>query len=312
MTLFASSVLNLCELLSLHDDLKKSHKVLYFHENQLVYPVRKQLERDFQYGYNQILSCMVADVIVFNSHFNKDSFLQSIDSFIKLIPDHRPKDLAELIRPKCHVLYFPMVYPPLISSSTPNDKGDKLVAGLEPEGQPVVSKTLHIVWPHRWEHDKGPDEFSVVLHKLMDDGVPFTVSLLGSHTTDIPESFKELIPKLGPRLTHSEYVPVELYWDVLSKSDVVVSTALHEFFGVAMMEATYFGCYPLCPNRLVYPELYPKECLYNTTQQLFKRLKDFCLHPYKAKKSVPKMDFDRYSWGTLQKGYCAALRTSVA
>ena len=25
-----------------------------------------------------------------------------------------------------------------------------------------------------------------MLHKLMDDGVPFTVSLLGSHTTDIP------------------------------------------------------------------------------------------------------------------------------
>ena len=48
------------------------------------------------------------------------------------------------------------------------------------------------------------------------------------------ESFKELIPKLGPRLTHSEHVPVELYWDILSKSDVVVSTALHEFFGVAM------------------------------------------------------------------------------
>ena len=54
--LFASSVLNLCELLSLRGDLKELHKVLYFHENQLVYPVRKQLERDFQYGYNQILS----------------------------------------------------------------------------------------------------------------------------------------------------------------------------------------------------------------------------------------------------------------
>ena len=70
------------------------------------------------------------------------------------------------------------------------------------------------------------------------------------------------------------------------------------------MEATFSGCYPLCPNRLVYPELYPskvlyevylcyayflEECLYNTTQQLFKRLKDFCLHPYKARQSVPNV-----------------------
>lgn len=36
------------------------------------------------------------------------------------------------------------------------------------------------------EHDKGPDEFSSVLNKLIDDDMQFTVSLLGSHTTDIP------------------------------------------------------------------------------------------------------------------------------
>lgn len=36
------------------------------------------------------------------------------------------------------------------------------------------------------EHDKGPDDFSVVLHKLLDSDMQFTVSLLGSRTTDIP------------------------------------------------------------------------------------------------------------------------------
>ena len=63
-TLFASSVLNLCELVALRPDLASLHKVLYCHENQLVYPVRKQQERDFQFGYNQILSWWVVHVLV--------------------------------------------------------------------------------------------------------------------------------------------------------------------------------------------------------------------------------------------------------
>jgi len=46
---------------------------------------------------------------------------------------------------------------------------------------PIINSLLY----HR-EHDKGPDDFSLVLHKLMDNDIQFTISLLGSHTTDIP------------------------------------------------------------------------------------------------------------------------------
>ncbi|KAJ8314401.1 hypothetical protein KUTeg_008962, partial [Tegillarca granosa] len=57
--LFSSSVLNLAELVALRPDLSRLQKILYFHENQLVYPKQEEKLRDVQYGYNQILSWYV-------------------------------------------------------------------------------------------------------------------------------------------------------------------------------------------------------------------------------------------------------------
>lgn len=42
----------------------------------------------------------------------------------------------------------------------------------------------------------------------------------------------------------------EEYYSILSKTDVCVSTALHEFFGVSVIEAAALGNHCICPNRL--------------------------------------------------------------
>lgn len=54
--LFTSSVLNLAELIGMRLDLGKCKKIVYFHENQLIYPIREIKERDCQYGLNQIMT----------------------------------------------------------------------------------------------------------------------------------------------------------------------------------------------------------------------------------------------------------------
>lgn len=464
-TLFASSVLNLAELMALRPDLGKLWKVIYFHENQLVYPVRKQQERDFQYGYNQIISCLVADKVVFNSRYNMESFLSSINSFLKLIPDHRPKGILELIQPKCSVLPFPIVYSKhtLNSKNKSTDTGqedgrnkadnihkedlaamsfgdslnsktsvtgdvhedtseihdgnctdenikmlqisnteksnttdvhlmeNKIESGLNESGCsqekkpknleewdkdlhtkckkagiPEISSTqdtggsnnfatcdssgntehdhtfgvtsfdlpgsgegnerrsdchfqqtdgqkpLHIVWPHRWEHDKGPDTFFKVLFQLHEAGVDFHLSVLGEQFTDVPEIFDEAKTRLSSKILHWGYqVTKETYFNILQQADCVVSTALHEFFGVAMLEAVYCGCYPLCPNRLVYPEIFESEYLYNTDNQLLKRLRELCRRPHLCRNHKIKVNCEKYSWKKLKGDYQDLLQPKV-
>ena len=46
--------------------------------------------------------------------------------------------------------------------------------------------TIHFTSFSFREHDKGPDEFCTLLLKLLEEKVAFVVSILGSHTNDIP------------------------------------------------------------------------------------------------------------------------------
>ncbi|XP_007572477.1 tRNA-queuosine alpha-mannosyltransferase [Poecilia latipinna] len=324
--LFSSSVLNLCELVALRPDLARLKKVLYFHENQLAYPVRKDQERDFQYGYNQVLSCLVSDAVAFNSRFNMESFLSSIGSFMKKIPDHRPKDLDQLIRPKCVVLNYPVQFPD-VSSLLPEHKLRRLHRSAEtnqqqtsrceedpsPDPRTVLTpvdqvKPLHIVWPHRWEHDKNPELFFNTLIKLKEKQLDFQLSVLGETFTDVPEIFSSAQQLLQSNILNWGFLPSkDQYLKVLCDADVVVSTAKHEFFGVAMLEAVHCGCFPLCPKALVYPEIFPDQYLYSTPEQLCKRLQELCRRPDLARRHVVMVDTSLYSWTSLKPQFQALL-----
>lgn len=211
------------------------------------------------------------------------------------MPDYRPKNLDQQIRSKCEVVYFP------IDVWKDSSHTEILENDVAPER---LQKHLHIVWPHRWEHDKDPDTFFSVMYRLKDSGECFDLSVIGETFTENPKIFEEARKYLEDHIVNWGYVSdKEEYYKVLRSADVVVSTAIHEFFGVSMLEATSFHCYPLCPNRLVYPEIYPKKYLYNTPNQLYKKLKHFCKFPNVVRHHDVEVDLTPFAWETLKSKY---------
>lgn len=296
-TLLTSSVTPLADLLALRPDLNPLHKLFYCHENQLVYPVRKgdSSARDFQYGYNQILSCLVADSVLFNSAYNMNSFLSRVDSFLRRQPDYKPtSSVADRLRRKSRVLYYPLLFPPhCLAEYGRRDFGDR-------------TNELHIIWPHRWEHDKNPEEFFNVIERLFSDGEQFSVSVIGQTFEDNPEVFARARHVLSDRVRFWGFQPSQQqFWHALASADVVVSTAIHEFFGVSVLQAMAVGCWPLCPRRLVYPELLQPDQLYSNSDQLLRRLKKLCRRPQLVRAAAGKVREQalRFSWSELQQQY---------
>jgi len=90
------------------------------------------------------------------------------------------------------------------------------------------------------------------------------------------------------------------YLRMLLEGDVVVSTARHEFFGIAVLEAVYAGCVPLLPARLSYPEILPatlhEECLYKSEQALVDMLKACADDPVRVRKKDYGSLATQFSW----------------
>ncbi len=135
-----------------------------------------------------------------------------------------------------------------------------------------------ILWNQRWEYDKDPATMLRALYALADEGLPFRVALAGESFRVQPVEFEAARARLGGRLVHYGYAESEAdYARLLWDADVVLSTAIHEFFGVSIVEAIYCGCRPVLPHRLSYPELLPPEahdaCLYTGFEDLLAKLR---------------------------------------
>jgi glycosyltransferase involved in cell wall biosynthesis len=254
---YASTFVNLAEFVALAGEaLAGAGRIVYFHENQLLYPNRHTADWDFQFPLTNLTSALAADACLFNTRWNMDGFVAEIPGFLREFPDHQPKGVAEAIAAKSEVVHPP--FDPGPFDATPPERGGR----------------CRIVWPHRWEHDKAPEAFFAACEALAEEGLDFEVVLAGQPYRETREAFELAGAKLGGRLVHIGAPDGRnAYAALLAGADVAVSTAVNEFFGLAMVEAAYAGCYPLVPDRLAYPELYPPAMRYATQDELVERLR---------------------------------------
>ncbi|NLE73169.1 MAG: DUF3524 domain-containing protein [Actinobacteria bacterium] len=247
--LFASSMLDLPLYRALAAaPVGRRPALVYFHENQLTYPLPEGARRDLGYAWKNLTTALSADRVAFNSRYHRDEFMTAATSFLKRLPDCVPEGLLQSIATKSVVLPLGVdlrrfdSFRPAVESSPAPDEG------------PLI------LWNQRWEYDKAPGDIAEALLTLAKEGLRFRVALAGKSHGPTPPGFQLLREVLGGRLV--QFGEVEAFADyarLLWEADIVVSAALHEFFGQAAVEAIYCGCRPVLPRRLSYPELIPPE-----------------------------------------------------
>jgi len=242
--IFVTSLIDLALLKAqLFSTLPKCRYTIYFHENQLSYPWSQNdndptERKDLHYGFINFTSALVADRVIFNSNYNKNSFFDALGPFLKAFPDENVEIRIPEILSRSEVIY----------------------PGIEPvpEFERIENEVPVILWNHRWEYDKNPDEFFHALFKLKEKGIKFKLAVAGEEKVRAPEIFGVAKEKLKNEIISFGYLENrEQYAGLLKRSDILPVTSNHEFFGISVLEAASAGVIPLLPKRLSYPELFP-------------------------------------------------------
>ncbi|MCX7706952.1 MAG: DUF3524 domain-containing protein [Anaerolineae bacterium] len=346
--LLATSMTNLPAFLALtRDRLSTVPAVLYMHENQLTYPLPAGARRDLSFGLIQHLSMLAADRVCFNSAFHLRSWFEEVPRLLKHFPDYTHLETIEVTRAKSQVLPVGCDLRRLdryegdahaAAGATVHENAHRTRAFrrfLPSRGQPAKASSPDcgaaifradvanargselpplILWNQRWEYDKDPDTMLQALYALADEGIPFRVALAGENFRLEPAEFVAARERLGTRLVHYGFAADDAaYAQLLWSADVVLSTAIHEFFGVSVVEAIYCGARPVLPDRLSYPELLPSEahtaCLYRDFDGLLGRLRAALADP----RGVPGLreHVARFDWSVLAPIYDDLLESVV-
>jgi len=297
--IICSDMLNLPVFKSLcNKELINTRIVIYFHENQFSYPWSQndpdiKLNRDLHYGYINYTSSLVADHNYFNSNYNLDSYIDGLKKYLNKMPNNKNLNSISDIKNKSSVLYIGC-----------NLKEIKLKDKNKSNKYPIV------LWNHRWEYDKKPDIFFDILYKLKDEGLKFSVIILGKQYKEYPECFDKAKKILKNEILHIGYSKsTKDYKKWLNVADILPVTSIQDFFGISIVEAVASGVYPILPNRLSYPEILNKErfpeIFYNSDAELFNKIYYYFNHYKVLRKSISKYKnyINRFDWSNMVNTY---------
>ena len=90
--------------------------VLYMHENQAAYPhsdrVEVQPQRDVHFALTNLTSALAADLVIFNSDWNRRSLLAGLENILDHAPDAAVGEWRTAIESRSTVIWPPVEPPP--------------------------------------------------------------------------------------------------------------------------------------------------------------------------------------------------------
>jgi glycosyltransferase involved in cell wall biosynthesis len=282
--------------------------VIIFHE--LMFSRSLQQRQTYQQEtFSLLYSLLAADRLLFTSANHKEACFDSLPPVLQQLPEFPGRNrVLEILEKKARILHpgIPLRELDLASHNQ------------------VKYKSPTILWNQRWEPNKQPELFLQTLYRLAGEGMDFGVILCGSRPAEngsgeagsVESLFEEARMRLGSRVFHCGFVRSRAeYANLLWSSDIVISTAEVDYFPNAIIEAAYCDCYPLTPDRLDYPSLYPLDqkdrFIYRDTEDLYSRLKILLMDPLEIGSAALHESMLKFDWERAVKEHDREFATLV-
>jgi len=290
--IIATAMVDLSALRGFLPHLADIPTVVYCHENQFVYPRNDYQQSPVEQQLTSIYTALCADRVIFNSAFNRKTFSEGVERLLQMMPDFVPEQIAQTIDKKSDVIPVSLLDDCQLPSRS--------------------NKHFTVIWNHRWEYEKGPDRLLLVIQAVLEKKLPIRFSIVGQKMRHEPEEFEQIHNLLVKADALGAWGPQSRknYLHCLQNSHVVLSTTLHDFQGLAVMEAVAAECVPLVPDRLAYQDYYPALYRYESripdmhaeARAAANKIEQFYLKWKEGKLSPPK-DIHLPFWGSQKAVY---------